>query len=272
MGDLDLTLACVRAYNDFLADWAALAPGRFLPVMAVPFWDLDVAIEEMGRCKQNGHRGMIFSQQPEFWDQPPLNDPYWDRLWGAAQEMSLSVNFHIAAGDTTGIYDAHPSAGPHANYAAIAAPFFVANAKTITTLIMTGICHRFPDLNFVSVESGVGWLPFVVQALDWMWQNCGVSIEHPEYELMPSEYFKRQIYGCFWFEHGPVLDTALQIIGPDNIMYETDFPHPTSMSPGPASIGDVPKHFIDQKLSYLDDDVLGKLLHGNAARVYNLDR
>ena len=78
------------------------------------------------------------------------------------------------------------------------------NAKTIAQLITGGICHRFPDLDFVSVESGIGWIPFALAALDWQWQNCGVPAEHPEYDLLPSEYFRRQIYGCFWFER----DTA----------------------------------------------------------------
>jgi hypothetical protein len=84
--------------------------------------------------------------------------------------------------------------------------FFLANARTIAQLVTGGICHRFPTLNFVSVESGVGWIPFALSALDWQWKNCGVREEHPEYDLLPSEYFQRQIYGCFWFERDTALD------------------------------------------------------------------
>jgi predicted TIM-barrel fold metal-dependent hydrolase len=147
----------------------------------------------------------------------------------------------------------------------------VSNTKTIATLIGSGICHRFPRLNFVSVESGVGWLPFVVGALDWMWKECAVSKEHPDYDLLPSEYFKRQIYGCFWFEHGPSFEAALETIGPDNLLYETDFPHPTSMSPGPASSALAPRDFIAERMGHLPPDVLRKVLHENAARIYHLD-
>ena len=77
---------------------------------------------------------------------------------------------------------------------------FTLNASAITSLVFGGICQRFPDLKFVSVESGVGWIPFLLEAMDWNFHNTGVVKEHPELELLPSEYFARQIYSCFWFE------------------------------------------------------------------------
>ena len=122
-------------------------------------------------------------------------------MWASAQEKGLPVNFHIASGDIDVFHVGHPrERRPHANYAAMGVSFFMSNARTIAQLITGGICHRFPELNFVSVESGVGWIPFALEALDWQWKNCGVHLEHPEYDLLPSEYFRRQIYGCFWFE------------------------------------------------------------------------
>ena len=72
--------------------------------------------------------------------------------------------------------------------------------RCIADLIFGGVCHRFPDLKLVSVESGVGWIPAALETFDWQWRNGGVRDEHPEYDLLPSEYFRRQIYGCFWFE------------------------------------------------------------------------
>jgi predicted TIM-barrel fold metal-dependent hydrolase len=271
LGDMALALALLQAYNDFLTDWSGADPNRLIPIMAVPFWDIDLSIAEMKRCRDNGHKGIIFSQAPEFFGTPKLGDRHWDRLWAAAQDMELAVNFHIGGGDMSGVELLPPTAGLHANYASFPVTFFVSNAKTIATLIGSGICHRFPDLKFVSVESGIGWIPFAIQALDWMWTECAVTKEHPEYDLLPSEYFKRQIYGCFWFEHGPSLDAAIEVIGPDNILYETDFPHPTSMSPGPTSAALVPKQFIADRLGHLAPDVLRKILHDNAAGLYHLD-
>jgi predicted TIM-barrel fold metal-dependent hydrolase len=122
----------------------------------------------------------------------------------------------------------------------------------------------------VSVESGIGWIPFALAALDWQWKNCGVHLEHPEYELLPSEFFQRQIYGCFWFEDSTA-KAALDILGPDNILYETDFPHPTSMSPGPASDAQRPDEYLRDVFAEVDADSLRKILHDNAARIYHLD-
>ena len=122
-------------------------------------------------------------------------------MWAKAQELRQPVNFHIASGDLSLLTNTgHESAGERALYASVGVSFFLSNARTIANLTCGGICHRFPDLDFVSVESGVGWIPFALDALDWQWKNCGVAAEHPEYDLLPSEYFARQIYGCFWFE------------------------------------------------------------------------
>jgi hypothetical protein len=114
----------------------------------------------------------------------------------------------------------------------------------------------------------VGWIPFVLEALDWQWGNTDVREEHPEYDLLPSEYFKRQMYASFWFEEKG-LQSALEQF-PDNILFETDYPHPTCQAPGPASIGTRPKLYADKVLSGLDDALLQKVLHDTAASLYGL--
>lgn len=267
--DPELMLLCVQAYNDWVAEWASADRRRLLPQMALPFWDIDLSLKEMDRAAKLGHSGIIMGGEPEFFKQPKLTDPYWDRLWAAAQDMKLPIDFHIASGDLSDFHLHHESVGQHAAFSGLAVMFTMGNVKTLSQLIMGGICHRFPRLNFVSVESGIGWLPFALEMLDWMWLNCGVRKEHPEYDLMPSEYFKRQIYGCFWFEQGTLRSTIEQI-GADNILYESDYPHPTSMSPGPASVAQRPADYVQDVMSQFSEEIAGKILHGNAARIYNL--
>jgi predicted TIM-barrel fold metal-dependent hydrolase len=269
--DQEFQLGMVRAYNDYQTDFCRADPHRLLAVTSLPFWDLDETLAEIDRCAAAGHKGIVFTQDPSAFGLPQLTDRYWDRMWASAQEKGLPVNFHIASGDMSLMDNAgHVDNGAHANYASMGVSFFMGNARTIAQLICGGICHRFPELNFVSVESGVGWLPFALAALDWQWKNCGVALEHPEYELLPTEYFKRQIYGCFWFERATA-HSAIEQLGPDNIFYETDFPHPTSMSPGPASAAVSPRDFIAEAFAGLPDDTTRKILHDNAARVYHLD-
>ncbi|MDT3443243.1 amidohydrolase family protein, partial [Pseudofrankia sp. BMG5.37] len=81
--------------------------------------------------------------------------------------------------------------------------------------------------------------------------------------------FRRQIYGCFWFE-AENARYAIERLGPDNILYETDFPHPTSMSPGPASTAVAPNEFLDHSFGDLPEATLRKILHDNAARLYRV--
>jgi predicted TIM-barrel fold metal-dependent hydrolase len=268
--DRELMLSFVRAYNDWQTDWSSEAPDRLLPMTSLPFWDLDATLAEMERCADQGHRGIIFSQEPGAFGLPRLTDRHWDPMWAAAQEMELPINFHIASGDISMLDDALPGAGPHASYASMGVSFFMGNARTLALLICGGICHRFPNLNFVSVESGIGWIPFALDSLDWQWKNCGVHLEHPEYELLPSEYFARQIYGCFWFETDTAL-AAIDRLGAGNVLYETDFPHPTSMSPGPASSAVSPPEYLEEHFGHLPEETLRKVLHDNAARLYKLD-
>ncbi len=88
-------------------------------------------------------------------------------------------------------------------------------------------------------------------------------------DLLPSEYFKRQVYACFWFEQQSAID-AMKVL-PDNLLYMTDFPHPTSMAPGPASISQLPKDYIEDVFSQVPEETQQKVLHDNAARIYHLD-
>jgi predicted TIM-barrel fold metal-dependent hydrolase len=145
---------------------------------------------------------------------------------------------------------------------------FLGNSDCITDLITSGICHRFPKVDFVSVESGIGFLPYLLESMDWQWLNLHLHRNHPELDLLPSEYFKRQIYGSFWFED--TCATRVLDLIPDNVFYETDFPHPTSITPGVFPFSQTARENI-QKLEGLPEDLVRKVLQDNAARVYHVD-
>jgi predicted TIM-barrel fold metal-dependent hydrolase len=277
--DNDFRLACVRAYNDFLVDFSNEAPGTFIPVMALPFWDVEASVLEMRRAADLGHKGILFANRPELAGSPPLRDKAWDPLFAAAQEAGLSINFHIGFGvngterpaPKTDLEELKALQGTFdistADYAKQTALGFVSNGQAIAEVIVSGLAHRFPTLNFVSVESGFGYVPYLLEALDWQWLNGGAARENPE-RLMPSEYFRRQMYGTFWFEK--ISLEKLVDLYPDNMMFETDFPHPTSLSPGPASFTGSPSDVVERNLAGLPDHLQRKLLHENAARVYHL--
>ncbi len=144
---------------------------------------------------------------------------------------------------------------------------FLGNANAIGEIICSGICHRYPRLRFVSVESGVGWIPFLLEALNWQWDNNGVVHEHPEYDLRPSEYFSRQVFVCFWFEAAVTFDRWLSA---DNVLYSTDYPHATSMSPGPASVALPAGEFIRKNYAHLSESEAQRVFQDNAASLYGI--
>jgi uncharacterized protein len=266
--DPELRLDCIRAYNDFAVEWASADPKRLLPMMTVPFWDVDASVTEIKRCVEAGHRGMILGSQPEQFGLPMLADPRWDPIWDLAQDLNLPVNFHIGSGDKGFFPHGYPGSGEHANSAKSATLLFLGNANAIAEVICSGICHRFPRLKFVSVESGVGWIPFLLEALEWQWDNNGVALEHPDYDLRPSEYFARQIYACFWFEKDV---RGGEFVSDSNILYSTDYPHATSMSPGPASTALPAREFVEAHYGALDEQSQRRILSENAASLYGVD-
>lgn len=270
MTDDELRLDCVRAYNDFLVDWTSVEPSRFIPIMAMPFWDVQACVDEMQRAYDRGHRGVLMTNQPHTFGLPRITETHWDPIWSQAQDMGLSINFHIGSGDLTELRNVTVDNGRQAAYAKSTVKLFLDNSNAILDIILSGMCHRFPELKFVSVESGVGWIPYLLEAMDWQWKNSGCFEEHPEMDLLPSEYFRRQCYGCFWFEEGSALK-AIDMMGSENFMFETDFPHPTSMSPGPNSVARNPKEHVEEVLGVLPEEDLLNVLQRNAAKVYNFE-
>ncbi len=268
LGDRELVAQCVMAYNDFLTDWTSADPDRLVAITALPFWDIELSIAEMRRCHEAGHKAINFCNQPQDYGQPPLAHTQWDPIWAAAQELGISVSFHVGGGSMGTQFVDTAGMGWMTNFAKVSSLIFMDNMRCIGDLIFGGVCHRFPDLKFVSVESGVGWLPSALETFDWQWRNGGVRLEHPEYDLLPSEYFRRQIYGCFWFER----DSAIEAIEryPDNIMFETDYPHPTCQHPGPQSPAEWPRDYAEGVLGKLPDGVLSTVLHDNAAAIYQI--
>jgi predicted TIM-barrel fold metal-dependent hydrolase len=265
----ELMLECVQAYNDFLVDWSSADLNRLLPVIALPFWDRDACVKEIERSAAKGHRAVLFGSRPETFGQPPLAHKHWDPVWAATQDAGLSISFHIGSGDISDIVDDKAEMGTKANFSRGGSLALLDNQNCLANLLFGGVCARFPKLDFVSVESGVGWLQCVLEMFDWQWINGGVAKEHPEYDLLPSEYFKRQVYGSFWFEkHG--VGSALEAF-PDNLMWETDYPHPTSQYPSPNSIAVHPADYAEEAFSGVPEETIRKVVQDTPARLYNVE-
>ena len=263
--DPELMLACVRAYNDFLIEWCATDARRLLAVSATPFWDVDAAVDEVRRCAALGHRGVLFTGEPQRYDLPYLGDEHWDPFWATVQELGLPISFHIGSGDfQSGFAPARIKAhGVGATRVSTSVQLFLDNGTQIVDLLMSGVLARFPTLQFVSVESGIGFIPFILDAADYAFEDGKVWLERPYFEMKPSEYFRRQVYGCWFFEERTVAG-VIDAVGPSQLLFETDYPHPICL------YGNVQEK-IEAGLAGQPADVRHQILWGNAADLYRVE-
>jgi len=177
----------------------------------------------------------------------------------------MPVHFHIGASQTSLSWYGNspwPSHGDDQKLAIGSAMMYLTNARVLANLIYSGLLERNPRLKMVSVESGIGWIPFVLESLDHQVNETAPGTM--DYlSMLPSEYFRRQLYACFWFEQRDV-GATLERVGVDNVLFETDFPHPTCLYP------DSLQHAASS-LEGVSPEVVRKVLQDNAANLYRIE-
>jgi len=277
----------LRLFNDYYADIQEQSGGRLFPQGLLPIWDMKFTVSEMGRLIDRGMRGFTLSDRPELLGLPELNDPYYAPMWDAFAESGTVANFHIAAGRKRDEFEgavalsAHTarstpkgkipetaslswtSLGPMRQLAIRSTQGFMSNVRIIANLCMSDIFDRFPKLKIVSAESGIGWVPFLLEALEYELDELVVDPgERSLQQRRPTEYFRDHMYVMFWFErHAPV--SSIEAVGVKNVLVETDVPHPTCFYPGAR------EHF-EEVLSGCSPYTRRRVLHDNAAELYRI--
>lgn len=265
--DPELRLLTVQIYNDAMAEIQEASGQRLFPMALLPWWDVKLAVKETERCLAMGLRGININSDPHTvrGDDgnliPDLGHEHWFPLWEVCNDRKLPINFHIGASETAIDWmgqQGWPSLPYDLRSGISGAMIFFNNGKVVSNLIYSGILDRFRDLRFVSVESGIGWVPFLMEALDYQLREIA---ETKGFEKKPSEYFRSNFYACFWFEQGQAAADMCRRVGIDNVLFETDFPHPTSLYPFDD---------LESRLGDLSYEERAKVLSLNSARLYNI--
>jgi len=260
--DVNLRNTCVSIYNDAMAEVQEQSRGRLYPQAILPFWDLDATLAEIRRIKEMGMSGLTIPDQPEILDQPDYTDEHWTPFWELVAETGLPLNFHIASADITSLGNAAwKGLGRERKLCVTAMMAYLGNARVVTNLLYADVIEKYPTIKFVSVESGIGWIPFVLEAAEYQWDEmCPTEVKH--HKMRPTEKFRNSIYACFWFEkHGP--ETLIDHIGADNVLFETDYPHPTCLYPGA-------RDHLREVMNGLSDETRRKVLWENASKLYGI--
>jgi predicted TIM-barrel fold metal-dependent hydrolase len=224
-------------------------------------------VAEIQRARDIGHRAILFTSAPQDFGMPFIGDPHWNPIWDAAQDVDLPISLHIGSGDfqdqlmNPARFAAH---GISPTTVSGSMSILLANAIQLMDVVMSGILPRNPKLRVVSVESGIGWLPFVKEALDHGFDYANVRKEKPEFTKHPSDYMREQVWACTFFEEFAP-HTALDEIGADRVLFETDYPHPICL------YGSEVREKIDAAFGDLSKDVRDKILFDNSAELYGVE-
>ncbi len=254
-GDAEYQFAVARAYNDWAIELFGGHKKIFAPCAVIPTVDVDAAVKEVQRIAKKGYK--LF-KVPIIANKRPYNDPAYDKLWAATQDAGMVLSFHSFTNDE----DRYPpdwgeeeGIGGALNFMAMS---MAEGLSPVSLLISSGALQRFPKLKFVIVESGAGWLAWLLYVLDEQAQKKHMWIR-PKLEMLPSEFFKRQ--GAVTFSDDPMALRCLEFTGPDCLLWGSDYPHDEGSFPHS-------KEVIEKTFKGVSAADKKKIIHDTAARLY----
>lgn len=263
IADPELSEACHRAYNEWKAEFCAVAPDRLIGVAMLPPGDPAAAAREVYRLADQGVLKQANLQIVNV--EPKIHDAAWEPLWNAFEETGIIMSWHVF------VFFPIPGESPEVGKAAsvfTTTKWFVSQfLDPFVDLFSWGILERHPKLRLVMAESGAGWLPWVVQELDhrhwrlWeaeaFWKDKGIEL----YKTKPSELFKRQVYVTFQEDY-PAMK-LLDFFGEDKLLWASDYPHPDSIWPNSHET-------VEKQMAGLTEEQRYRITYANAAALYGL--
>jgi len=258
LGDPALLAGVYHAYNQYIAEFNRSMPGRYFGLGCLPNHDGQAAADEVRHCADLGLKGLLFVP---WGSAMPAWHEMWEPMWSAAEDANLVLSFHVfeGGGATVG-YEVkgirHPAV---VGSWTVVAPMQM--DEILVSVILSGVCERHPRLKLVLGESGIGYLPYILERLDDTYEErLADDLQLP---LPPSAYFKRQIYATFQKDFHGV--RAMAEIAPDNVMWGSDYPHRDGTWPFSGKA-------IEEQFRGIDEAIQKKMLWENVRRLYGIDR
>jgi predicted TIM-barrel fold metal-dependent hydrolase len=253
--DPELGHACVRAWNDWHhEEWAGRYPERFIPLQLTWLGDPRLAAAEIHRNADRGFKAVSFPENPVDLGLPSVHLDHWDPFFAACEETQTVVCLHNGSSSWTSIRCPRPPLE-------LMTTLFSVNALAAAAdWLWGGITTRFPTMNVAFSEGGVGWVPMLIDRIDYvMSHSASGASAWRDPDLSPTEALRRN----FWFCTIDI-STSMELrhhIGIDHIMIESDYPHADSTWP------DTQAQLVDGFVGYPDDEVR-KITWENAARLF----
>ncbi len=255
--DPALALLSVAAWNDFMIDeWCGAAPERFIPIAILPLWDVGAAVREIHRVAGRGAKAISFTENPVPLGLPSFHTDHWDPVFSAAEETGLPLCLHFGTSGQA------PTTAPDAPFAVTITLFGCNSMFAAADLIFSPVFHRHPNLKVALAEGGIGWVPYLLERADYVWDRHR-WYQNVNQAVAPSELFRRHIWGCFIDDvHGL---KNRHDIGIDRITWECDYPH--SDSNWPNSRKRALEVFAD-----IPDEEVARMVEWNSRELFNFPR
>jgi len=255
--DLDVGHVMLQAYNDWHIDeWCGSHPGRFIPLSIPPIWDPQLMADEVHRVAKKGCHAVTFSEDPGALGWPNIFQDHWDPFFAACQDEGTVICLHIGSSSTMlGLKDGAP-------FDVLITMTPLNSMSAATDLLWSNVLRKFPDLKCALSEGGIGWLPYWLERIDYVYQQHRFWTHQDFGDQLPSQVARDHMTFCFISDKAGVEDRYA--IGIDNITWECDYPHSDSSWP----------HSPESVLKQLDgvpDDEINKITCENAMRVFRFD-
>jgi len=245
-----------RIYNDWLSDFCSHYPGRHIGLACLPYGDIDAAVQEIHRVKDLNLRGIELSCS---WDMEPMYHPCWEPLWQTINEVGLPLHFHtFPAMDPAKRVGLDRNSSRAAMFT-IVSGFQMNLVNIVAAIIGKAVLERYPNIRIALGESGIGWLPYALDRMDFEWED---RFHDLGLKMKPSDYWRRQCKATFQFD---TIGTKLvDDIGVESLMWGSDYPHGDGVWPESDK-------YIAAQFGHLPDDVVRKITCDNAVEFYGLN-
>ena len=253
--DRELLGVVYEIYNTWAADFCRTTPARFAALACLPSDDPQRAAAELRRAAKLGLKGADFAVSTAV---KPVWHRDWEPLWAAAEECHMPISFH-----TTGYAMRRPDTEQMAKEyetevrAAGLTLFQLAGAEFLAGIIFSGALDRHPGMQFVLGECGASWIPYVLARMDEEYDDQFHQQLH--FSLKPSELWRRQGYTTF--QHETLIADVVHLVGVDNVIWGSDYPHPDGIWPDSQQV-------IAADLGRLDAAVRRKITCENTGKLY----
>ena len=261
--DSALLTSLFRTYNDWVAEFCSQSPRRLKGIAMVNVDDIAEGVTELERCAKMGMAGAMITVYPESMS---YDYPEYDPLWAAAQDLEMPLNLHI------GTNRPHPGQ-EFLDFESASRTFFTNVDHWIRMslgyMIVTGVFERFPKLQAGSVEMELSWAPHFIDRLDYTYSQRPPRDRSPrdtwtrfKNGMLPSDFFHRNVF--LGFQEDALGIQLRDIIGVDQLLWGSDYPHQESTFPRSRQI-------LEEILSDCTEEEKAKIAGGNSARIYNLN-